>query len=136
MVFNSLIKVSLENENIGYIRFCIPYESMKEVVSDLGNTKGKSDENIEVEKGNDISSNEIFQFVQDVEVDICAKLGSTRVSISDLLNLDVGDVILLDQRINDDITVSVGEAKIYKAKPGVLGRKKCVEITDIISRER
>ena len=37
-----------------------------------------------------------------------------------------------DQKINEDITVNIGDAKAYKAKPGILGSKNGVEITDII----
>lgn len=136
MIFTSLINVFLENKVIGNLRFCIPYESMKEVINDFGNDKIRQDENLEEDKVQDISSNEIFEFIQEVEVDVCAKLGGTKVSISDLLNLEVGDVVLLDQKINDDITVSIGDAKIYKAKPGVIGVKKAIEITDIIGKER
>lgn len=135
-IFTSLINVSLENKVIGDLRFCIPYESIKEVINDFGSDKVKQDENLEEDKVKDISSNEIFEFIQDVEVDIFAKLGETKISINDLLNLEVGDVILLDQKINDDITISIGDSKIYKAKPGVIGVKKAVEITDIISKER
>lgn len=135
MIFNSQINIYLENEIIGCMRICIPYENMKEVVDSFENVKMMDYESTESEKRNDIISNEIFQFVKDVEVDICANLGSAKVSIRDLLNLEVGDVILLDQRINDDIIVSVGDAKTYKAKPGVLGIQKGVEITDIINRE-
>lgn len=136
MIFTSLINVSLENKVIGDLRFCIPYESIKEVINDFGSDKVKQDENLEEDKIKDISSNEIFEFIQDVEVDVFAKLGETKISINDLLNLEVGDVILLDQKINDDITISIGDSKIYKAKPGVIGVKKAVEITDIISKER
>lgn len=135
-IFTSLINVSLENKVIGDLRFCIPYESIKEVINDFGSDKVKQDENLEEDKVKDISSNEIFEFIQDVEVDVFAKLGETKISINDLLNLEVGDVILLDQKINDDITISIGDSKIYKAKPGVIGVKKAVEITDIISKER
>lgn len=136
MIFTSLINVCLENKVIGDLRFCIPYESMKEVINDFSNDKIKQDENLQEDKLNHITSNEIFEFIQDVEVDILAKLGETRVSINDLLNLESGDVILLDQKINDDITISIGDSKIYKAKPGVIGVKKAVEITDIIGKER
>lgn len=136
MVFISVINVYLENKVIGNLRFCIPYESMKEVINDFGSDKIRQDENLEEDKVQDILSNEIFEFIQEVEIDVCAKLGDTKISINDLLNLEVGDVVLLDQKINDDITVSIGDAKIYKAKPGVIGVKKAIEITDIIGKER
>lgn len=136
MIFTSLINVSLENKGIGNLIFCIPYESMKDVINDFGNYKINQSENLEEDRLNHIESSEIFDFIQDVEIDICASIGSTRINVNDLINLGVGDVIILDQKINDNITISVGDANIYKAKPGVSGVKKAVEITDIIGKER
>ena len=132
MIFSSLINVSLQNEVVGYIRFCIPYESMKDIIDDLGSDKIKHEDNIEDDKCKDISCSEIYSYIQNVDIDVTAKLGCAKVSISDLLNLEVGDVILLEQKINEDITISIGEANIYKAKPGVIGIKKGIEIIDII----
>ena len=77
-----------------------------------------------------------YQSMEPVYIDVCAKLGSVKVNINDLLNLEKGDVILLDQRIGEDIKISLGDAGIYKGKPGLLGLKKAVEITDIIDGER
>lgn len=136
MIFTSLINVSLENKGIGNLIFCIPYESMKDVINDFGNYKINKSENLEEDRLNHIESSEIFDFIQDVEIDICASIGSTRINVNDLINLGVGDVIILDQKINDNITISVGDANIYKAKPGVSGVKKAVEITEIIGKER
>lgn len=132
MIFSSLINISLQNEVVGHIRFCIPYENMKEIIDDFGSDKVKYEDNVEGEKCRDISCSEIFPYIQSVDVGVTAKLGCAKVSISDLLNLEIGDVILLDQKINEDITISIGEANIYKAKPGVIGMKKGIEITDII----
>lgn len=65
-------------------------------------------------------------------MDVFTELGKTKVNISDLINLNIGDVIILDQKINEDVIVSVGEYNTYKAKMGVYGVKKAVEIVDII----
>ena len=75
-------------------------------------------------------------FVKNVNVDVCAVLGSANISIGDLINLEVGDVVLLDKKINDDIKVIIGDEHIYKAKPGLIGIKKGIEITDILNEER
>lgn len=136
IVFESIIGVKINNSNIGRMRFCIPYKSMKPVISSLVNIKGKSEEDSEKEKLNDIFSNEIFEYIKNVYLNIQANLGTANLSINDLLNLQEGDVVILNQQINDDVIVSVGGAEMYKAKPGVLGIKKGIQITDIISRER
>ncbi|GAA0071894.1 flagellar motor switch protein FliM [Clostridium sardiniense] len=133
IVFESIIGVKINNCNIGRMRFCMPYKSMEPVINNLVNIKVNSEEE---EKLNDIFSNEIFEYVKNVDMDIQANLGTIEISINDLLNIQEGDVILLNQQIHDDIIVKVGGADIYKAKPGTLGIKKGVQITDIISRER
>ena len=135
VIFEATVNASLQKECVGKIRFCIPYQSMEAVLGDLVNNNIKSLNRLE-DGGDRLLSREALDFTKNVDVDICAKLGSARVSVNDLLNLESGDVILLDQRIYDDITVSVGDAEVYRAKVGLLGIKKAIEITDIIDKER
>ncbi|MDQ0149922.1 FliM/FliN family flagellar motor switch protein [Eubacterium multiforme] len=133
IVFESIIGATVNNNNIGKMKFCTPYKSMESVINTLVNINVISEEE---ENLNDIFSNEIFEYVKNVNMDIQAKLGTININISDLLKLQEGDVVLLNQQINDDIIVSVGGADTYKAKSGIVGVKKGVQITDIISRER
>lgn len=136
IIFISIIDIYLENKIIGNLRFCIPYESIKEVINNFDNDKIKFKENSKEYKVNNMYSNEIFEFVQDIDINVCIELGRTEISISDLINLEIGDIILLDQKISEDITVSLGDVKVYKAKPGIIGDKKAVEVTSIIGKER
>ena len=132
MIFTSLINISLQNNIIGYMRFCIPYESTKDIINDF-NTRGANSSDIkEEESERHIEGYEIYPYIKNVDLNVTAQLGTAKVSINDLLNLELGDVIILDQKINEDITVNIGDAKAYKAKPGILGSKNGVEITDII----
>ena len=132
MIFTSLINISLQNNIIGYMRFCIPYESTKDIINDF-NTRGANSSDIkEEESERHIEGYEIYPYIKNVDLNVTAQLGTAKVSINDLLNLEIGDVIILDQKINEDITVNIGDAKAYKAKPGILGSKNGVEITDII----
>ena len=133
IVFESIIGATVNNNNIGKMKFCTPYKSMESVINTLVNINVISEEE---ENLNDIFSNEIFEYVKNVNMDIQAKLGTININISDLLKLQEGDVVLLNQQIKDDIIVSVGGADTYKAKSGIVGVKKGVQITDIISRER
>lgn len=135
VIFEAALKVDLQKESLGVVRFCMPYKNMESVLGDLVNNNIKGLNRLD-EEGEKLLSKEALDFTRNVDVDICAKLGGATVSINDLLNLEAGDVILLDQRIYDDITVSVGDADVYKAKAGLLGIKKGVEITDIIDKER
>lgn len=136
IIFESKINALLGSENLGDIRFCIPYQSMEPVVGDLVNSYKYRNVNPVSDDDKNIFSKEVFDSVKNVYIDVCAKLGSAKVNINDLLNLEQGDVMLLDQRIGEEIKISLGDVEIYKGKPGVLGLKKAVEIIDIIDGER
>lgn len=136
IVFESKINASLNNENIGSIRFCVPYQSMEPVIGDLVNSHKYKNTNPMTDEKENIFYNEVFESIKNVSIDICAKLGSIKINVSDLLNLEQGDVLLLNKRIGEDIEVILGDAEIYKGKLGLLGIKKAVEITDIIDGER
>lgn len=135
VIFEASLNVALHKESLGALRFCMPYKNMESVLGDLVNNNIKGLNRLDEEEEN-LLSKDSLDFTKNVEVDICAKLGVATVSINDLLNLESGDVILLDQRIYEDITVSVGSADVYKAKVGLLGIKKGIQITDIIDKER
>lgn len=133
IVFNSFIKVNLENESIGDMVVCMPYKNLGHIVNSL---MCKEIDEVCCDRDIDIETNEVFNSVKNVKVDVCAILGSANISISDLINLESGDVVLLNQKINDEIRVNVGDEYIYKAKPGLIGMKKGIEIIDIVNEER
>jgi flagellar motor switch protein FliM len=53
------------------------------------------------------------------------------VTVQDLLDLDVGDVITLDRTRNETIDVKIGSLTKFKATPGRLGSKLAVVITAV-----
>lgn len=133
IVFNSFIKVNLENEAIGNMVVCMPYKNLGHIVNSL---MSKEIDEVCCDRDIDIETNEVFNSVKNVKVDVCAILGSANISINDLINLENGDVVLLNQKINDEIRLNVGDEFIYKAKPGLIGMKNGVEIIDIVDEER
>jgi flagellar motor switch protein FliM len=70
--------------------------------------------------------------IMPVKTNLVAVLGSTEISIRELLDIGVGDVVRLDALDKDDITLLVGLQKKYMAQPGCLGNQKAVKITRVI----
>jgi flagellar motor switch protein FliM len=64
-----------------------------------------------------------------------AELGKTNVTINQLLNLSQGDVLRLDSKKGDDLTIKVDDRDKFRAKAGKKGSKIAVEITSEISEE-
>jgi len=62
-------------------------------------------------------------------VELTVLTGQARITVSDFLQLQKGDVLVLDRRINQDMDVYVGESLKYKAQAGTVGNQLAVQIT-------
>ncbi|MCR4438145.1 MAG: flagellar motor switch protein FliM [bacterium] len=62
-------------------------------------------------------------------------LGRTSITLKELLDLQVGDVLVLDQKINEGLLVEVNGAKLLMGRAGVVGRSRAVQIIDWIDNE-
>jgi flagellar motor switch protein FliM len=70
-----------------------------------------------------------------VTLPITVQLGKASVNIQDLLNMEVGDVIRLDSGVNDLIEVKVGGRNMFRAVPGLRGRRLAVRIVERVDDE-
>ncbi len=69
--------------------------------------------------------------VRSVSVESRAELGRSRLFLQDLLNLQVGDVIPLDRRVNEPITVYIDGKEKFKAVAGRSGKYRALRILEI-----
>ncbi len=63
------------------------------------------------------------------EVDVILLLGRTELTVGDLLNLEVGDVVLLDTAPGDALDVQVCDKVKLKGIPGVFKGKRAFKLT-------
>jgi flagellar motor switch protein FliM len=66
-----------------------------------------------------------------VSVPVCAVLGFSNLSMQDLLDLRPGDIIRLNARADQEVSVAIGDQKAYLGRPGRLGERMAVQITSI-----
>ena len=112
--------------------FCIPYPTLENVMGSL-------------------SSQHIFHQQRDIQPEedrdsIMEKLGlaplplnviiaGTHMKVKDLLELDVGDVFQLDNRVEDELLIKVSGLPKFMGYPGTVGKKLAVYITEPIENE-
>lgn len=78
----------------------------------------------------------LTSLVQDVNVSATAILGRTVITLQQLLNLKLGDVITLDQSINEPLTLEVNnEPKMY-VQVGRRNKKLAVQVLEAIERRK
>lgn len=133
---NDMIAIVTLNMKIGdvegFMNVCLPFFTLEDVMDKL-NTKywfstmqENHDENYE---------NYIEALIRKVDIPIRAVLGKSIISVSDFMNLQVGDCIRLDSKVDDDMNIFVGNIKKFTALPGAEKDSYAVRITSVIREE-
>lgn len=116
----------------GMLNICIPHMVVEPVVSKLSTRFWFS--SLEKETTPETKQS-IENRIQNTEVPVRAMLGKTTVTVGDILELHIGDVLPLDTNVNDGLEVLVGELKKFMAKPGVKKNRVALKITEVIRKE-
>ena len=116
----------------GMVNICLPFFTLEDVMDKL-NTKywfSTMQENHDEHYEEYIES-----MIRRVDIPIKAVLGRSTISVNDFLNLQVGDCIRLDSRVDTDMEVYVGNIKKFTALPGTEKDSYAVQITSVIREE-
>lgn len=119
-------------ETEGMINVCIPYPVLESVLPKLS-TKFwfSAREKVFDEKGKEILEKKI----EHTKIPVKALLGSIVLTVADIAELQIGDVIQLDTNVNQDMKVYVGSIYKFKARPGVRKNRVSIKITGVIREE-
>jgi flagellar motor switch protein FliM len=117
--------------SFGELKLCIPVSSMDYTLEKFtdntdSNNQFQSEEAI---KGN---ARALDRMVRDVNANVAGVLDKINVTVQDLINLKVGDVMKLDSKITDDLRITVEGVDKFHGKLGLLGSKKAMQITSYV----
>ena len=88
------------------------------------------------QKHNDENYEEHLEsLIKRVDVPVKAVLGNCHVSVNDFLHLQQGDIIRLDNRVNTEMHIYVGNIDKFTAMPGTSKNKYAVRITSVNREE-
>ena len=133
---NDMVAIVTLNMKIGdvegFMNICLPFFTLEDIMDKL-NTKywfstmqENHDENYE---------SYIESLIRKVDIPIRAVLGKSIISVNDFVNLQVGDCIRLDSKVDDDMNVYVGNIRKFTALPGADKDSYAVRITSVIREE-
>ena len=78
----------------------------------------------------------IENLISKAVIPVKAILGNSTISVSDFSGLQVGDIVRLDTKVNQELDVYVGDIKKFTALPGATGEDYAVRITSVIREEQ
>lgn len=115
------------NQVTDIFNICIPYRTIEPVLNRI--TQHRLFESLKPPDPEKVAK--LREKVKATVLPIEVELGTATVLVSDLLNLEIGDVIELDRKRNENVDVKIGSLTKFKATPGKLGDKLGVVITSI-----
>jgi flagellar motor switch protein FliM len=116
----------------GFMNLCIPHMVMEPVMDKLSTKIWFSIIEKETDEETKLS---IEKKVEQTQIPVTAVLGRTTLTVAEFLELQVGDVLQLDTRVDGDIQVLVGPLHKFNGKPGVKNKKIAVKVTGVVRRE-
>lgn len=123
-----VVVYNVEMDNIkGTVTACIPYAFIDTAI------KAASKDNEKKSFGN-LSEDERLKYLDGLystPVEIRGILGTAKLSMKDLSDLQAGDVIRLDQKNGDPILVTVNGNKCFWGEPGIKKYSKAIKINNI-----
>lgn len=113
----------------GLINLCIPHIILEPIIDKLSARfwfsnirKEPSAENIK----------QIYNIMENSYVPITIGLGKSRITVKELLEIQVGDVIKLENKVDEPVEVFIENKIKYEGHPGIIKNKMAVEIIDIV----
>lgn len=117
----------------GLLNICLPYLTLEDVMDKLNTKYWYSTMQ---EKDEELYSETIEALISKASIPVKAILGESTISVNDFVNLQVGDIIRLDSKVNQELDVYVGNIKKFAALPGASGDEYAVRITSVIREEQ
>ncbi len=120
-----LISFELKSENVsGLVNLCYPYISIEPIALRLGG------QNL-VSSAKEVPKEELLKNRKRIELfdtSVKVHLGSTNITVGELLKLKMGDIVTLNTKVFEDIEVYVEDELKFYGRPGLVGKNKGVEI--------
>lgn len=129
----AIVTINLKIGDVeGLMNICLPYTTLEPVMDKL-NTKYW----FSTMKEKDSNSYEaaIENIIDNALIPMKAVLGTSKINVQDFVNLQLGDIIRLDRKVDDELEVYVGNIKKFKALPGYSDNKYAVRVTEILREE-
>ena len=70
------------------------------------------------------------------KIPVKAMLGRSTISVNDYINIQIGDIVKLDSRVDDELDVYVGNIMKFRALPGAISDSYAVRVTSVVKEEQ
>lgn len=116
-------------DNEGMLNICIPHFVIEPILPNLSSRLWFASSSKRVKTGE--QSESIKASIETTRVTLTAELGRSTLSVAELMNLQRGDIILLNQKTNVPLNVNVENKLKFKALPGLRKKNVAIQIVEV-----
>ncbi len=125
ITFNVLV-----GDTEGMVNICIPHYVIEPILPSLSSRLWFATTNKRAATDEERGALQVG--ISKSNLEITSVVGNSLITVSELLNLQRGDVILLNRGVEESLDVFVGDKLKFKAKPGVKKKNVALMITELI----
>jgi len=115
----------------GSISICIPAVCLEDVIKKIDSQYMRNLKRIN-SSGDKERRELVMQYLQASNLELRCVIGQTQVNLSDIIYLNVGDVIQLNKPVDSLVDLNVGESCWFRGKIGVQRSKKAIQVKEVL----
>ena len=116
----------------GLMNVCLPFFTLESVMDRLNTKFWYSN----LQKMDEEDYEQFLEIIlRKAEVPVTAVLGKSLITVHDFVNIQVGDIIRLDSKVDEELDVYVGNIKKFSAVPGASKEAYAVRVTSVNREE-
>ncbi len=115
-------------EQHSFLNICYPYILLERMLGRAGIKQWLSSTTSDVDPK---IRSRYEESIRSTTIEMRAELGRTRLPISELTSLEVGDVIPLQQKVTEPVRVFIGDRETFRATSGKAGKRRALRILDV-----
>lgn len=115
-------------DSTGVLTLALPYTTLEPIKQKLTSTVSHDEQKI-----NYSWMNNLKEYVQQIDANLSVELGKKTMKVGDLIKMRVGDVLMLDQFIGDELMVYMEGVPKFKGYPGYYKGNNALKITSVFT---
>ncbi|MBI2266998.1 MAG: flagellar motor switch protein FliM [Armatimonadetes bacterium] len=115
-------------ENFGLMKLAIPYSSLYPMLVRLTEQL----EGAAREPKDEQNPQSLKQRMGNIRLPMTVELGAAALSVQEFLDLQAGNVVLLESKTDDDLKVKVNGKTKFLGRPGLVSDRKAVQIVKVL----
>jgi len=129
----TILNITMGEES-GLMSICIPHTAIEPVAQQL-NTRMWFSSGLRDDGRGEERLAALTGMLMHTPIPLTAIFEQTPATVSDIVNLQIGDVIKLDHTVGEPLTIKVQHIPKFRATIGTFGSKYAMQIVDILNEE-